>query len=229
MRKRITLAFMCLCLMFCCTGCKGWLAEQLNNKNYVDNNNALQLAMSQKSADLIERCNAQYDKISEHYVADNIFEAMFSPDAVMQSTMNRMQNKAESMQRRVNRALEYDKKYQQSLAILKDKENNRSAQKIADIFNEWKFVIAIAIILIIIILVVCIMSKSGKNKQLTTQQAAPAASPQPCTAVAIGDDVKVNYYRLLSENCDRLNINRDKILAKHNGDAKAAYEETNLM
>lgn len=230
MRKRITLVLMCLCLMFSCTGCKVWLTEKQNDTNYVDNNNALQLAMSQKSADLIEQCNAQYDKMSEHYVADNIFEAMFSKEAVTQSTMDRMQKKADSMQSRVNRALETDKKYQQSLAILKDKENNNSSQKMADMFNKWKFGIAIAIILIIIILVVCITSKSGKNKQPTSQPVSvPVAVPQPCAAVAVGDDVKVNYNRLLSENCERLNINRDEILAKHNGDVKAAYEETNLM
>lgn len=229
MRKRITLVLMCLCLMFSCTGCSTWLTEEQNDTNYVNNNNALQLAMSQKSADLINQCNAQYDEMYEHYVADNIFEAIFNKEAVTSSTMNRMQKKADSMQSRVDRALATDKKYQQSLAILKDKENNISSQKIADIFNEWKFVIAIAIILIIIILVVCIMSKSGKNKQPTTQQAAYVVSPQPCTAVAIGDDVRVNYDRLLSENCARLNTNRDAILAKHNGDAKAAYEETNLM
>lgn len=229
MRKRITLVLMCLCLMFSCTGCSTWITEKKNGDNYVDNNNALQLAMSQKSADLIEQCNAQYDKMSEHYVADNIFEAIFSKDAVMPSTMERMQKKADSMQSRVNRALATDDKYQQSLAILKDKENNDSSQKMADIFNKWKFGIAIAIILIIIILVVCITSKSGKNKQPTPQQPVLAVTSQPCAAVAVGDDVKVNYNRLLSENCERLNINRDEILAKHNGDAKAAYEETNLM
>ena len=226
MRKRITLVFVCLCLMFSCTGCKVWFTEKQNDSNYVDNSNALQMAMSQKSADLIEQCNAQYDKMSEHYIADNIFEAIFSKEAVTQSTMDRMQRKADHMQDRVDSALARDTKYQQSLSILKDKENNNSSQKMADLFNKWKFGIAIAIILIIIILVVCIMSKSGKNPQLV---AVPVPTPQPCTAVAIGDDVKVNYDKLLTENCKRLRLDRDEILAKHNGNVKSAYEETNLM
>lgn len=230
MRKRITLAFMCLCLMFSCTGCTTWITEKMNDANYANNNNALQLAMSQKSADLIEHCNAQYDKIGEHYIADNLFEAIFSKEAVTKSTMNRMQNKADHLQSSVDRALARDTKYQQSLAILKDKENNNSLQKMTDLFNKWKFGIVIAIILIIIILVACITSKSGKTKQPTPQPVpVPVAVPQPCAAVAVGEDVRVNYNRLLSENCKRLNINRDEILSKHNGDAKAAYEETNLM
>lgn len=228
MKKRITLVFMCLCLMFSCTGCKVWFTDKTNDTKYVDNANALQLSMSQKSADLIEKCNAQYDKMSEYYVTDNLLKALFSKEAVTQSTMDRMQKKADHLQSQVDSALARDTKYQQSLSILKDQENNNSSQKMADLFNKWKFGIAIAIILIIIILVVCITSKPGKNKQPTSQP-VPVAVPQPCAAVAVGNDVKVNYNRLLSENCERLNINRDEILAKHNGDAKAAYEETNLM
>lgn len=231
MKKRITLVLMCLCLMFSCTGCKVWFTDKTNDTKYVDNANALQLSMSQKSADLIEKCNAQYDKMSEYYVTDNPLKALFSKEAVTQSTMDRMQKKADHLQSQVDSALARDTKYQQSLSILKDQENSNSSQKMADLFNKWKFGIAVAIILIIIILVVCITSKSGKNKQPTTQQPASVlvASPQPCPAVAVGEDVRVNYNRLLSENCEKLNINRDEILAKHNGDTKAAYEETNLM
>lgn len=226
MRKRITLVLMCLCLMFSCTGCKVWFTEKQNDSNYIDNSNALQMAMSQKSADLIEQCNAQYDKMSEHYVADNIFEAIFSKDAVTQSTMDRMQRKADHMQNRVDRALARDTKYQQSLSILENKNKEDASKKITDMLSKWKLGIAIAIILIIIVLVVCIMSKSGKNQQPV---AVPVPTPQPCAAVAIGDDVKVHYDKLLTENCKRLRLDRDEILAKHNGNVKSAYEETNLM
>lgn len=223
MSKRVILLLLCVCLLFCSTGCTAWITEKKNGDNYVDNNNALQLAMSQHSADLIESCNAQYDKISEHYVADNIFEAIFSKDAVMPSTMARMQKKADSMQSRVNRALANDSKYQQSLSIMNDKGKNNKTSKL---FSQWKFIIIVVIVLLIIIFIALLLSKIKQPKQHVSSS---PTTPKQNTEVTVGADVKVNYDKLLAKNCKRLNIDNDEILAKHNGDTKSAYEETNLM
>lgn len=41
--------------------------------------------------------------------------------------------------------------------------------------------------------------------------------------------LQVNYQKLLKRNCEKLGLNYNEVLAKHNGDAQAAWRETWLM
>ena len=95
----------------------------------------------------------------------------------------------------------------------------------------------IIILVIVILIVIAILLLLNKRGRATPKKATPKKVEQKATKderteikdVKVGADLKVNYDKLLDQACTKLNLDKEEMLRKYDGDARRAYEATNLM
>lgn len=149
-------------------------------------------------------------------------------------TYKRLQAKADEKAEAFETALENDEIYQQnqinqSLAnslpsVIKDKQSKPINTKL----------IILIVVIIVVILLFVFLRKRSKPAPVQHQNVC-AREPEHYTTtvhthnVTVGEDLHVNYDRLLRQNCKKLGINEADMLAQCNGDVRAAYEKTMLM
>ena len=238
MRKKLSLI---LLLIFCCSTLSG--CETIDNaistfKGAMVTDklaDAMNSTMSADSAALGEKAVEAKLKVESQTPSWNPF-SWFKSDTCNPLTYKRLQAKADKKAKAFETALETDEIYQQnqlnqSLAnalpsVIKDKQSKPI---------DTKLIILIVVIIVVILLFVFLCKRSRpapvRKKVVKTKE------PEQETYVSIehnhgmnvGEDLKVNYERLLKQNCKKLGIDEADMLAKYNGDARAAYEATMLM
>lgn len=236
MRKKLSLI---LLLIFCCSTLLG--CETIDNaistfKGAMVTDklaDAMNSTMSAESAALGEKAVEAKLKVESQKSSWNPF-SWWKEDTCNPLTYKRLQAKADKKAKDFETALENDEIYQhnqlnQSLAnalpsVIKDKQSKPI---------NTKLIILIVIIIAIILLFVFLRKRSRpvpvKHKIVKTKEPEPYVHAVHNHDVNVGEDLKVNYERLLKQNCKKLGINESDMLAKYNGDARAAYEKTMLM
>ena len=238
MRKKLSLI---LLLIFCCSALSG--CGIINNaiaafKSTVTTyklEDEMNSTMSASSAALGEKAVEARLKAESQTTSLNPFSWVKS-DVCNPFTYKRLQAKADKKAKAFETALENDEIYQQnqlnqSLAnALPSVVKNKQSKPI-----DTKLIILIVVIIAVILLFVFLRKRSRPAP--VHKKVAKTKEPEQETYVSIehnhgvnvGEDLKVNYERLLKQNCKKLGINEADMLAKYNGDARAAYEKTMLM
>ena len=236
MRKKLSLI---LLLLFCCSTLSG--CETLDNaistfKGAMVTDklaDAMNSTMSAESAALGEKAVEAKLKAESQTKSWNPF-SWWKEDTCNPLTYKRLQAKADKKAKAFETALENDEIYQQnqlnqSLAnslpsVIKDKKSKPI---------DTKLIILIVVIIVVILLFVLLRKRSRPapvhKKVVKTKEPEPYVPAVHNHDVNVGEDLKVNYERLLKQNCKKLGINEADMLAKYNGDARAAYEKTMLM
>lgn len=236
MRKKLSLI---LLLIFCCSALSG--CETIDNaistfKGAMVTDkltDAMNSTMSASSAALGEKAVEAKLKVESQTESWNPF-SWWKEDTCNPFTYKRLQAKADKKAKAFETALENDEIYQQnqlnqSLAnslpsVIKDKQSKPI---------DTKLIILIVVIIAVILLFVLLRKRSRpvpvKHKVVKTKEPEPYVSIEHNHGVNVGEDLKVNYERLLKQNCKKLGIDEADMLAKYNGDARAAYEATMLM
>lgn len=236
MRKKLSLI---LLLIFCCSALSG--CETIDNaistfKGAMVTDkltDAMNSTMSADSAALGEKAVEAKLKVESQTASWNPF-SWFKSDTCNPLTYKRLQANADKKAKAFETALETDEIYQQnqlnqSLAnalpsVIKDKQSKPI---------DTKLIILIVVIIAVILLFVFLRKRSRpvpvKHKVVKTKEPEPYVPAEHNHNVAVGEDIKVNYERLLKQNCKKLGIDEADMLAKYNGDARAAYEATMLM
>ena len=236
MRKKLSLI---LLLIFCCSTLSG--CETIDNaistfKGAMVTDkltDAMNSTMSADSAALGEKAVEARLKAESQTKSWNPF-SWWKEDTCNPFTYKRLQAKADKTTKAFETALESDEIYQQnqlnqSLAnslpsVIKDKQSKPI---------NTKLIILIVVIITVILLFVLLRKRSRpvpvKRKVVKTKEPEPYVPAEHNHGVNVGEDLKVNYERLLKQNCKKLGINEADMLAKYNGDARAAYEKTMLM
>ena len=238
MRKKLSLI---LLLIFCCSTLSG--CETIDNAISTFKGamltdkltDAMNSTMSASSAALGEKAVEAKLKADSQKASWNPL-SWFKEDTCNPFTYKRLQAKADKTTKAFETALENDEIYQQnqlnqSLAnslpsVVKDKQSKPI---------DTKLIILIVVIIAVILLFVILRKRSRsvpvKRKVVKTKEPEQETyvSIEHTHGVNVGEDLKVNYERLRKQNCKKLGINESEMLAKYNGDARAAYEATMLM
>lgn len=236
MRKKLSLI---LLLIFCCSALSG--CETIDNaistfKGAMVTDkltDAMNSTMSADSAALGEKAVEARLKVESQTSSWNPF-SWWKEDTCNPLTYKHLKAKADKKTKAFETALENDEIYQQnqlnqSLAnalpsVVKDKQSKPI---------NTKLIILIVVIIVVILLFVFLRKRSRpapvKHKVVKTKEPEPYVPAEHNHNVAVGEDLKVNYERLLKQNCKKLGIDEADMLAKYNGDARAAYEKTMLM
>ena len=238
MRKKLSLI---LLLIFCCSALSG--CGIINNaiaafKSTVTTyklEDEMNSTMSAESAALGEKAVEAKLKADSQTKSWNPF-SWWKEDVCNPLTYKRLQAKADKKAKAFETALENDEIYQQnqlnqSLANALPSVTKQKTSKPID----TKLIILIVIIIAVILLFVFLCKRSRpapvQHKVVKTKEPEQETyvSIEHNHGVNVGEDLKVNYERLLKQNCKKLGINEADMLAKYNGDARAAYEKTMLM
>ena len=236
MRKKLSLI---LLLIFCCStlsGCKtidnaiATFKSAMVTDKLTD---AMNSKMSAESAALGEKAVEARLEFESQKSSWNPF-SWWKEDTCNPFTYKRLQAKADEKAEAFETALASDEIYQQnqlnqSLAnalpsVIKQK---------TDKPKDTKVIMLIVVVAIIVLLFVLLCKRSRPAP--VQHQNVCAREPEHYTTtvhthnVTVGEDLHVNYDRLLRQNCKKLGINEADILAQCNGDARAAYEKTMLM
>ena len=236
MRKKLSLI---LLLIFCCSSLSG--CETIDNaiatfKSAMVTDkltDAMNSKMSAASAALGEKAVEARLK-SESQTSSWLPWEWVKSDTCNPFTYKRLKAKADEKAKAFEIALDNDEIYQkwqldQALenalpSVLKDK-----PKKPID-----TSVIILVVVIIVVILLFVFFSKRSRPAPVRQHDIhKPAPEPYKPAAhnhdVTVGKDLQVNYEILLKQNCKKLGINEADMLAKYNGDARAAYEKTMLM
>lgn len=236
MRKKLSLI---LLLIFCCSSLSG--CETIDNaiatfKSAMVTDkltDAMNSKMSADSAALGEKAVEARLEFESQKSSWNPF-SWWKEDTCNPFTYKRLQAKADKKAKAFETALENDEIYQQNQlnqsltnalpSVVKDKQSKPI---------DTKLIILIVVIIAVILLFVLLRKRSRpvpvKHKVVKTKEPEPYVSAEHNHNVAVGEDLHVNYDRLLRQNCKKLGINEADMLAQCNGDARAAYEKTMLM
>lgn len=236
MRKKLSLI---LLLIFCCSSLSG--CETIDNaiatfKSAMVTDkltDAMNSKMSADSAALGEKAVEARLEFESQKSSWNPF-SWWKEDTCNPFTYKRLQAKADKKAKAFETALENDEIYQQNQlnqsltnalpSVVKDKQSKPI---------DTKLIILIVVIIAVILLFVLLRKRSRpvpvKHKVVKTKEPEPYVSAEHNHNVAVGEDLHVNYEILLKQNCKKLGINEADMLAKYNGDARAAYEKTMLM
>ena len=236
MRKKLSLI---LLLIFCCSTLSG--CETIDNaiatfKGAMVTDkltDAMNSTMSAESAALGEKAVEAKLKAESQTKSWNPF-SWWKEDTCNPLTYKRLQANADKKAKAFETALENDEIYQQnqlnqSLAnslpsVIKDKQSKPI---------DTKLIILIVVIIVVILLFVLLRKRSRpvpvKHKVVKTKEPEPYVPAVHNHNVVVGEDFKINYDRLLKQNCKKLGIDEADMLAKYKGDARAAYEATMLM
>ena len=236
MRKKLSLI---LLLIFCCSILSG--CETLDNA--IDTfkgamvtdklTDAMNSTMSASSAALGEKAVEAKLKAESQTASWNPF-TWWKDDTCNPLTYKHLKAKADKKSKAFETALESDEIYQKnqlnySLANALPSVTKQKTKKPID----TSVIILIVVIIAVILLFVFLRKRSRpapvKKKVEKTKEPEPYVPTEHNHNVAVGEDIKVNYERLLKQNCKKLGIDEAEMLAKYNGDARAAYEKTMLM
>lgn len=236
MRKKLSLI---LLLIFCCSALSG--CETIDNaiatfKSAMVTDkltDAMNSKMSAESAALGEKAVEARLEFESQKSSWNPL-SWLDPNTCDPFTYKRLQAKADEKAEAFETALENDEIYQQnqinqSLAnslpsVIKDKQSKPINTKL----------IILIVVIIVVILLFVFLRKRSKPAPVQHQNVC-AREPEHYTTtvhthnVTVGEDLHVNYDRLLRQNCKKLGINEADMLAQCNGDVRAAYEKTMLM
>ena len=210
MRKKLSLI---LLLIFCCSALSG--CETIDNaistfKGAMVTDkltDAMNSTMSADSAALGEKAVEAKLKVESQTPSWNPF-SWFKSDTCNPLTYKRLQAKADKKAKAFETALENDEIYQQNQL------NQSLANALPSVIKDKQSRPA------------PVRKKVVKTKE---PEQETYVSIERNHGVNVGEDLKVNYERLLKQNCKKLGINEADMLAKYNGDARAAYEKTMLM
>ena len=236
MRKKLSLI---LLLIFCCSTLSG--CETLDNA--IDTfkgamvtdklTDAMNSTMSASSAALGEKAVKAQLKAESQTASWNPF-TWWKDDTCNPLTYKHLKAKADKKSKAFETPLESDEIYQ------KNQLNYSPANALPSVTKQktkkpidTSVIILIAAILAVVLLFVFLRKRSRpapvKQKVEKTKEPEPYVPAEHNHNVAVGEDIKVNYERLLKQNCKKLGIDEAEMLAKYNGDARAAYEKTMLM
>ena len=238
MRKKLSLI---LLLIFCCStlsGCETLdkTIDTFKSAMVTDKlTDAMNSTMSASSAALGEKAVEAQLKVESQKSSWNPF-SWWKGDTCNPLTYKHLKAKADKKSKAFETALESDEIYQKnqlnySLANALPSVTKQKTKKPID----TKLIILIVVIIAVILLFVFLRKRSRpapvKQKVVKTKdpEPKPYVPAEHNHNVAVGEDIKVNYERLLKQNCKKLGIDEAEILAKYNGDARAAYEKTMLM
>lgn len=238
MRKKLSLI---LLLIFCCSTLSG--CETIDNaiatfKSAMVTDkltDAMNSKMSAESAALGEKAVEARLKFESQKSSWNPF-SWWKEDTCNPFTYKRLQAKADEKAEAFETALENDEIYQQNQL------NQSIANALPSVIKQktdkpkdTKVIMLIVVVAIIVLLFVLLCKRSRpapvRRKVVKTKEPEQETyvSIEHNHGVNVGEDLKVNYERLLKQNCKKLGINEADMLAKYNGDARAAYEKTMLM
>lgn len=236
MRKKLSLI---LLLIFCCSALSG--CETIDNaiatfKSAMVTDkltDAMNSKMSAESAALGEKAVEARLEFESQKSSWNPL-SWLDPNTCSPFTYKRLQAKADEKAEAFETALASDEIYQknQLSQALENALPSVIKQK-TDKPKDTKVIMLIVVVAIIVLLFV-LLSKRSKPAPVQHQNVCAREPEHYTTAehnhnVAVGEDLKINYDRLLKQSCKKLGIDEADMLAKYNGDARAAYEATMLM
>ena len=236
MRKKLSLI---LLLIFCCStlsGCETLdkAIDTFKSAMVTDKlTDAMNSTMSASSAALGEKAIEAQLKVESQKSSWNPF-TWWKGDTCNPLTYKHLKAKADKKSKAFEKALKSDEIYQKnqlnySLANALPSVTKQKTKKPID----TSVIILIAAILAVVLLFVFLRKRSRpapvKQKVEKTKEPEQYVPAEHNHNVAVGEDIKVNYERLLKQNCKKLGIDEAEMLAKYNGDARAAYEKTMLM
>lgn len=236
MRKKLSLI---LLLIFCCStlsGCETLdkTIDTFKSAMVTDKlTDAMNSTMSASSAALGEKAIEAQLKVESQKASWNPL-SWWKDDTCNPLTYKHLKAKADKKSKAFETALESDEIYQKnqlnySLANALPSVTNQKTKKPID----TKLIILLVVIIAVVLLFVFLRKRSRpapvKQKVEKTKEPEPYVPTEHNHNVTVGEDIKVNYERLLKQNCKKLGIDEAEMLAKYNGDARAAYEKTMLM
>lgn len=254
MHKKSTLVLLCTLIMLLCSGCA--LTDQMNrmlnpdsayNKNQSILSELKSTSMSKETAEAGKKAADAYAKLDRNTVTKNPFKAIFSSEYCLPSSYARMEKKA------AKASSEYAVLYSTDDVIKQQRDREQLAEEEQNSKSLWErifgtntkrdssksnsnmtMIIILVVVVLIVIVVLLLLNKRGRAtpKKATPKKIEQKAIENEHTEikdVKVGADLKVNYDKLLDQACTKLNLDKEEMLRKYDGDARRAYEATNLM
>jgi len=224
-KRRVILTFCILTISFCLSGC--WLKNitEQNDKNVKTAalTQSANLAMSASTHKELVRATDASDKAKR--LADEYYEAKTNGGWPWHPFKRKKMEQAEAYA---------DKTYSDfDSARLADTTYQESAKEAGVDGGDDKswvpvVIIIIVVVVIAIIIVIIVLITRPKRVQENNIETSTPEPVEPIEAKQTGQ-LEVNYEKLLKSNCDKVGLNYDEVLADYGGDARRAYESTNLM
>ena len=253
MRKKLNIVLLCTLVMFLCSGCA--LTDQIDRmrnpdkpeyqyESILDELNTM--SMSKETAEAGKRAADAYADLESVEVADHFWEAIL-PGKVLKSTYSRMKKKA------AKASSEYASLYSTDDIIMQERDRSRLEEEEEGSKSLWErlfgtntkkdsskssskmtMIIILVIVVLIVIAILLLLNKKGraapkKAKPKQIEKKPVETEHTEIKEVKVGADLKVNYDKLLDQACAKLNLDKEELLKQYDGDARRAYEATNLM
>lgn len=224
--KRLLLLSLCVIMCFNLTGCNitDWyesLQREEKTQNVFDtiaDDNCF--AMSKETK---ESQNNWLDTTQSFADATADYEAACAGwwpwHPFKEKKMENAKAKMKKAETSYEKAKSTDKVFQQAK---KDAEEHDS-KELQTTLDKYLPYIVVVIVLIVVLIVISKLKK--KPAALVTQEVTPTVMED----VNRTGQLSVDYEGLLKHNCDKVGLNFDEVLQDYGGDARRAYESTNLL
>lgn len=224
--KRLLLLSLCVIMCFNLTGCNitDWY-ESLQREDITqnvfdtvtyDNNFAMSKETKESQNNWLDTTQSFKDATANYEAA---CESWWPFHPFKQKKMAEAKAEMTKAETSYERAKSTDKVFQQSK---KDAEE-RDSKELQTTLDKYLPYIVVVIALIVVLIVISKLKK--KPKAIITQEVTPTVVED----VNRTGQLSVDYEGLLKHNCDKVGLNFDEVLRDYGGDARRAYESTNLL